>query len=171
MDAKWRACETPQTRWWGSWKKSAENEHNANKGVVQGLVRPGAMRYSGLITCWNLDEELRGARCNSMNSSGFLTSLLPNRNALVFITHCWRKLSGIQASFDVATETVSLSGFFPPMQNAMVLGVPSWLAVGCNSPYSIFSLAMILSGKLSKLAHTPWRPVMFGTGSQIGIRN
>ena len=72
--------------------------------------------------------------------------LLPNRNALVFITHCWRKLPGTQASFDVATQTLSLSGSFLPIQKVIVLGDPSWLAVGPKLPYSIFSLAMISSG-------------------------
>lgn len=42
--------------------------------------------------------------------------LLPNRNALVSITHCCRKLPGIQISFDVATETLSLFGDFPLIQ-------------------------------------------------------
>lgn len=78
---------------------------------------------------------------------------LPNRAALVFVTHFCKKLPGIQSFFDVATETRSSSGPFPLTQKAVVLGVPSWLAVGSKFWYSLFSLEMISSRKWSKSAH------------------
>lgn len=49
----------------------------------------------------------------------------PNRTARAFITHFCRKLSGIQTSFDVATETLAPFGFLALTQKAIVLGVPS----------------------------------------------
>lgn len=51
---------------------------------------------------------------------------------------------------DVATETLNASAFILLLQKAMILGVPSSLAVGLNSLYNIFSWARILSGKRSK---------------------
>lgn len=52
------------------------------------------------------------------------TPFWPNLAALVDSTHRWRKLSGTQISFEVATEMLNLSGSSPATQNAIVLGAP-----------------------------------------------
>lgn len=67
------------------------------------------------------------------------TPFSPNLAALVDSTHRWRKLSGTQTSFEVATEMLSSSGSSPATQNAIVLGAPLWAIVGPKSLYSNFS--------------------------------
>ena len=103
----------------------ASNDIHAQPKVGRHLQQRS--RFSKLFpsNAWVTNSELIYFIDYDLASLSCGLPLSPNWNALVSITHCWRKLPGTQASFDVATETLSSSGFFLSIQKEKVFDSPS----------------------------------------------